>query len=48
MADLNKDPFQKDGTLVLPINPIQDYRKFGLNLAKDVQGSGGGGGSSAT
>ena len=25
IADINKDPFQKDGTLVLPVRGIADY-----------------------
>ena len=41
IPDLNKDPFQKDGTLVLPIKPIADYRKLGLKLPEDVQGAPG-------
>ena len=35
LPDINKDPFQKDGTLVLPIKPIIDHRKFGLKLQTD-------------
>lgn len=41
LPDLNKDPFQRDGTLVLPIKPIQDYRKLGLKLPEDIQGAPG-------
>ena len=41
LPDLNKKPFQKDGTLVLPIKPISDYKKLGLKLPEDVQGTGG-------
>ena len=32
IADINKDPFQKDGTLVLPLRGIADYQKKGLKL----------------
>ena len=38
LADINKDPFQKDGTLVLPIKPISGLSKYGLVLGKDAQG----------
>ena len=35
IPDINKEPFQKDGTLVLPIKPLSDYRKYGLKLMAD-------------
>ena len=38
IPDLHKDPFQKDGSLVLPIKPITDYKKVGLKLAEDASG----------
>jgi hypothetical protein len=37
LADLNKEPLLKDGTLYLPIKPISDYRKLGLKLPGDAQ-----------
>ena len=36
LPDLNKEPFKSDGTLFLPIRPIQDYKKYGLKLAEDI------------
>lgn len=41
LPDLHQDPFQEDGTLVLPIRPIPDYKKVGLKLAEDAQGTAG-------
>ena len=37
LADLNKEPLEKDGTLILPIKPISEYRKLGLKLPGDAQ-----------
>ena len=48
LADINKEPFQKDGTLVLPIKPIQDYRKLGLKLPEDMAVGGAGASGGAT
>lgn len=39
LSDLNKEPFQKDGTLVLPLKPIRNYKKLGLKLPEDNGGS---------
>ena len=36
LPDIHKEPFSKDGTLVLPIKPITDYKKVGLKMADDT------------